>query len=62
MLLALVLLTATPVIKTESCPLGWYSTGSYCVPASHSSQPAIQKSGICPLGWSTSSGAYCVKR
>lgn len=64
MLLSLVLLTASPapVIKTGTCPLGWYSSGSYCVPASHSSPPAIQKAGTCPLGWSTSSQAYCVKR
>lgn len=61
MILALVLLTTTPVIKAGPCPLGWYTSGNYCVPASQSSRPAIQKAGACPLGWSTSS-SYCVRR
>ena len=51
-----------PLPKVGSCPLGYYSSGSYCVPISGgNSRGAIQKTGkSCPLGW-FSSGSYCVK-
>lgn len=48
----------TPVIKVGYCPLGWYSSGSYCVPSSSTSRPIVEKKGTCPLGWTTS-GNYC---
>lgn len=50
-----------PLPKVGSCPLGYYTSGGYCVP-SRSGNPrgAIEKSGnSCPLGF-TSSGSYCV--
>ena len=51
-----------PLPKVGSCPLGYYSSGSYCVPSSvGNTRGAIEKSGkSCPLGW-TSSGNYCQK-
>ena len=51
-----------PLPKVGSCPLGYYSSGSYCVPADRgTNREAIQKSGsTCPLGWYTS-GSYCVR-
>ncbi|MCP9774826.1 hypothetical protein [Cyanobium sp. WAJ14-Wanaka] len=51
-----------PLPKVGSCPLGYYSSGSYCVPSSGgNTRGAIEKSGnSCPLGWYSSSG-YCVK-
>jgi hypothetical protein len=51
-----------PLPKVGGCPLGYYSSGSYCVPSqSGNAREAIQKTGSsCPLGW-FSSGSYCVK-
>ena len=49
-----------PLPKVGSCPLGYYSSGSYCVPSSGgNTRGAIEKSGGCPLGF-YSSGNYCV--
>ena len=43
------------------CPLGFYSSGNYCVNSQSNNREAIQKQGSsCPLGW-YSSGSYCVK-
>jgi hypothetical protein len=50
-----------PLPKVGGCPLGYYSSGSYCVPSSGSNtRGAIEKvGGGCPLGF-YSSGNYCV--
>ena len=50
-----------PLPKVGSCPLGYYSSGSYCVPSrSGNTRGALEKSGSsCPLGFYTS-GSYCV--
>ena len=52
---------ARPLPRFGSCPIGFYSSGSYCVPsASDSSHGAIvRKGGSCPIGYFTS-GNYCV--
>jgi hypothetical protein len=44
-----------------SCPNGYISSGSFCVP-SGSRQDAVAKppSGTCPNGW-LSSGSYCLR-
>jgi hypothetical protein len=44
-----------------SCPHGYFSSGSFCVP-SQGAQDAIPKpaNGTCPFGW-TSSGSYCLR-
>lgn len=63
-MLTLALLLTTPVIKTGTCPLGWYTSGNYCVsrPTGSTKAPkAIQRAGTCPLGWYTQS-SYCVSR
>jgi hypothetical protein len=45
-----------------NCPLGFYSSGNYCLSSPSNDREAIQKTGnSCPLGW-FSSGSYCVKR
>jgi hypothetical protein len=51
-----------PLPRSGGCPLGYYASGSYCVPSSNgNTRGAIEKTGnSCPLGWS-SSGNYCVK-
>jgi len=51
-----------PLPKVGSCPLGYTSSGSYCVPSSGgNTRGAIEKIGkSCPLGW-FSSGSYCIK-
>jgi hypothetical protein len=50
-----------PLPRSGGCPLGYYSSGSYCVPSSGGNTPgAIEKvGGGCPLGF-YSSGNYCV--
>jgi hypothetical protein len=50
-----------PLPKVGSCPLGYYSSGGYCVPsAGGNSRGAIEKREAgCPLGF-YSSGSYCV--
>ena len=50
-----------PLPKLGGCPLGYYSSGGYCVPSSGgNTRGAIEKSGnSCPLGF-YSSGSYCV--
>jgi len=50
-----------PLPKVGGCPLGYYASGSYCVPSSSgNSRGAIEKTGnSCPLGF-YASGSYCV--
>jgi len=50
-----------PLPKVGGCPLGYYSSGSYCVPSkSGNARGALEKTGTgCPLGF-YSSGNYCV--
>ncbi|PWL22903.1 hypothetical protein CWE17_11960 [Synechococcus sp. BS56D] len=50
-----------PLTKVGGCPLGYYSSGSYCVPSkSGNTRGALEKTGnSCPLGF-YSSGNYCV--
>lgn len=50
-----------PLPKVGGCPLGYYSSGSYCVPSKGgNTRGALEKSGgSCPLGF-YSSGNYCV--
>jgi hypothetical protein len=50
-----------PLPKVGGCPLGYYSSGSYCVPSSSgNTRGAIEKGGnSCPLGF-YSSGNYCL--
>ena len=50
-----------PLPKVGGCPLGYYSSGGYCVPSKGSNtRGAIEKSGnSCPLGF-YSSGNYCL--
>jgi hypothetical protein len=52
---------AKPPGPGGSCPHGYTSSGSFCVP-SQSAQDAIAKppGGTCPWGW-TSSGSYCLR-
>jgi hypothetical protein len=50
-----------PLPKVGGCPLGYYASGSYCVPSkSSNTRGALEKTGdSCPLGF-YSSGLYCV--
>ncbi|CAK6687054.1 hypothetical protein [Synechococcus sp. CBW1107] len=48
-----------PLPKVGGCPLGYYSSGSYCVPSkSGNTRGALEKTGnSCPLGY-YGSGSY----
>ena len=50
-----------PLPRLGSCPLGYYSSGDYCVPSrSGQVRGALEKvGGSCPLGF-YSSGNYCL--
>jgi hypothetical protein len=50
-----------PLPRVGGCPLGYYASGSYCVPSQSSrTRGAIEKVGnSCPMGF-FSSGSYCV--
>jgi len=50
-----------PLPRDSGCPLGYYASGSYCVPSkSGNTRGAIEKAGnSCPLGF-FSSGSYCL--
>lgn len=50
-----------PLPKVGPCPLGYTTSGRYCVPsASGTARGAIEKTGsACPLGFYTS-GQYCI--
>ena len=57
---ATLLATQPPIQRVGTCPVGWYSSGGYCVPTSEYTKPAIQKYENCPLDW-YSTGSYCTK-
>jgi hypothetical protein len=50
-----------PIGPGGSCPYGYTTSGSFCVPM-QGAQDAIPKpsNGTCPWGW-TSSGSYCLR-
>ena len=49
--LALLAALTQPLPKVGVCPLGYYSSGSYCVPGRGTTKEAIEKQGsFCPLG------------
>ena len=50
-----------PLPKVGGCPLGYFSSGGYCVPSSSGhTRGAIEKSGnSCPVGF-YASGNYCL--
>jgi hypothetical protein len=55
---------ALPVPKPAgpgSCPFGYTTSGSFCVPAQRA-QDAVAKppNAVCPFGW-TSSGNFCLR-
>ena len=51
-----------PLPHVGTCPLGYYSSSGYCVPAPTGvTRPAIQREGnTCPLGYYRS-GEYCIR-
>ena len=51
----------SPLPKVGGCPIGYYSSGNYCVPSSSgNTRGAIEKlGGGCPLGF-YASGNYCL--
>ena len=50
-----------PLPRVGGCPLGYYASGSYCVPSKGgNTRGAIEKAGnSCPLGF-YASGNYCL--
>ncbi len=52
---------AQAVPKGGTCPSGYHTSGSACIPSSpeRAARPALPKFGTCPSGYHTS-GAYCL--
>lgn len=48
-----------PILKSGSCPVGYYTSGNYCVPSGKQSHFAIPNRGSCPAGY-YNSGDYCI--
>ena len=46
------------LLKSGSCPTGYYASGQYCVP-NNNARFALAKDGSCPTGY-FASGQYCV--
>lgn len=63
MILSLLLVASTvpqPLVRIGTCPLGYYGSGTYCVPSTPK-QPGplpLQRYNMCPLGYYTT-GNYC---
>ena len=47
-----------PIIKQGPCPMGYSTSGNYCVPG-RNADPAVPKIGPCPAGY-YSAGSYCL--
>jgi hypothetical protein len=44
-----------------SCPFGYTSSGTFCIPSQHAQQAVpLPPNGTCPFGW-TRSGSYCLR-
>ncbi|WP_201217406.1 hypothetical protein [Halochromatium roseum] len=50
----------TPIPKVGSCPVGYRTSGHYCIPLESSDKEIIIKLESCPSGYRTS-GNYCIK-
>ncbi len=49
-----------PIPKVGRCPVGYRTSGSYCIPLQSSDKEVIIKLESCPSGYRTS-GNYCIK-
>lgn len=49
-----------PREPSQWCPVGWVTSGNYCVRGSDKAPAAIPKKGWCPSGW-RESGSYCIR-
>jgi hypothetical protein len=49
-----------PIPKVGSCPVGYRTSGDYCIPLESTDKEVIIKAKTCPRGYRTS-GNYCIK-
>ncbi len=49
-----------PIPKVGSCPVGYRTSGDYCIPLESTDKEVIIKLESCPPGYRTS-GNYCIK-
>lgn len=49
-----------PIPKVGSCPVGYRTSGDYCIPLRSTDEEVIIKLESCPPGYRTS-GNYCIK-
>jgi hypothetical protein len=50
-----------PIPKVGSCPVGYRTSGNYCIPLESTDKEVIIKLESCPSGYRTS-GNYCIKQ
>ena len=55
------LASATPLPKVGSCPSGYASEASWCVPMRNAPVAVPKGAGQCPSSM-TASGAYCIEK
>ena len=58
-ILVVVLLIATPVVKTGTCPSGYSSEAAWCVPMQNAPVAVPKGNGQCPSTM-RQSGNYCI--
>lgn len=49
-----------PIPKVGSCPVGYRTSGGYCIPLDNTNKEVVIKLKSCPPGYRTS-GNYCIK-
>lgn len=49
-----------PIPKVGSCPVGYRTSGNYCIPLKSTDKEVVIKLESCPSGYRTS-GHYCIK-
>jgi len=49
-----------PIPKVDSCPVGYRTSGEYCIPLQGTDEDVMIKLKSCPRGYRTS-GNYCIK-
>ena len=49
-----------PVVKVDNCPVGYRTSGGYCIPIDDNADEVVPKVRSCPVGYRTS-GGYCIK-
>ena len=48
------------IVRVGDCPVGYRTSGAYCISTKRDKREAVVRVGSCPVGYRTS-GNYCIK-